>query len=108
AKVPRFQYKCCSDWRGGSRSVTSTFDDHRHRELWSLYRCEAEKPAIDPRVIVVHDHFIVLTDNIALVVFFDLVPCLKLARLRIVKRDDFLCRSGLAARVNARCFDWSK
>src|SRR6185369_6879518 len=97
SKIPRFQYERCCNRRSGSRSVTSTFDDHRHRELWSLDRRETEKPAIDPRVLVIHNHFIVLANDITLVVLLDLVPRLHFARLWIINRHDFLRRSRLAA-----------
>src|SRR5215213_8576709 len=103
-KVPRFQHERRGDWRGRSRSVTSAFDDHCHRELWSLKRRDTEKPSIDPRVVVVHNHFIVLTNHIPAIVLLDPVSRLRLTSLRIVNRHHLLRGSGLTAGINARRF----
>src|SRR6185369_10767657 len=101
-------YQRRSNRSGRFRAVATTFNDHGHRELWFLERRDAEKPAVDARVVVVHDHFIVLANNVALVVLLNPVSRLRRPSLRIVNRLDLLRRSGLAPRVDSRCFHWSK
>src|ERR1043166_3979702 len=107
-KVLRFQHERCGNRRGRSRSVTTTFYDHCHRELRFLQRRNAKKPTINPWMFIVHNHFIVFTDDIALVVALDFVLRLHLTGLRIVKRHYLLRRSRLAASVYSRRLHWTK
>src|SRR5215208_3979274 len=79
SKVPGFQHQRRRYWCCRSRSVPSTLDNHGHRELRSLERRDAEKPAVNPRIIIVHNPFIVLANDIAPIVALDLVPRLWLA-----------------------------
>src|SRR5215217_2863780 len=102
SKVPGFQHQRRRYWCCRSRSVPSTLDNHGHRELRSLERRDAEKPAVNPRIIIVHNPFIVLANDIAPIVALDLVPRLWLACFRVVNRHDFLRRPRLATGIDAR------
>src|SRR5690349_25045908 len=105
-QVSRFHNQGRSQWRSGSRAVTAAFDDHGDRQLRFFERSNTQEPTVNTRMLFVHDHLVVLANDVALVVFFDAVSCLWLASLCIVNRHDFLGRTRLAAGVDACRFDW--
>src|SRR6188474_3481284 len=74
AKVLGLQNQRRSNWSSRTRTVASAFDNHRHCELWPLERSDAEKPTINTRMLVVHDGFFILTNDVALVVFLNSMP----------------------------------
>src|ERR1044072_2423554 len=71
SKVLRFQHERCCNRRRRSRAVSTTFNDHRHRKLRLFEWSDAKEPAVDSWILVVHDHFVVLTNDVAFVVLLD-------------------------------------
>src|ERR1043165_1467489 len=108
SKVLRFQHERRGKRRRGFRSVTTTFNNDRHRKLRLLERRDAQKPTVDSRMLIVHDHLVILANDVPLVIALDLVLRLHLAGLRIVKRHNFLRRSRLATSIDSRRLHWSK
>src|SRR5256885_15865837 len=59
-------------------------------------------------MLIVHNHFIVLANDIPAIVALDSVSSHRLTGFRIVNRLNLLRRSSLAASIDSRCFNRPK
>src|SRR6266540_3693242 len=94
SKVPGFKYQRRGDRRGRLRTIASAFDNHRHRQLRSLQRSDAQEPTINSRMFFIHNGLFIFANDVALVVFLHPMPGFH-----------FTC---FATGINSCRFNWTK
>src|SRR5687767_10930991 len=99
------QYECCRNRGSRTRTITAAFDNHRHRQLRTLKRCNAKKPAVNAWILLIHYCLFVFANDVAAIVSFYSMPGLRSSRFWIVNRNNLLRRSCLASSVNASGFN---
>src|SRR5687768_10517790 len=87
-QVSCFHHQSSGNRRRRSRSITTALDDYRDRQLRFLERRDAQEPAVNSRMLFVHNDLFVLANDVAFVVALDAMACLWLARFGVVNRHD--------------------